>query len=580
MVFIWTKKKSLPDERPLTWEDLPIPIGVRSNGEYLRYPSARERAVAAKIIELATRNAKRLGMDRRAFLQSSAGMATALVAINSMAGCNGGAAEGSSSSGSDTTGSTGMGSDTTGTDTTETGPFETTGTDEGCDADGSRELLSNDDQFVLDAQTHHIELGGWQDTNKPYRLFYDELLAMSQPGCNGGGADCFVGGQYRNMIYEQSDTTVAVLSGLPAIMCEDANPGEYCGHPIDDEGMAASRDAFNELAASQRMINHAMVVPNFNLDLALAGMEQAVASFGVSAWKMYTPWGQLTAEQIDMLDGLTDLELIAMAATGQLKGEGWELDDPNVGIPVIEKGLELGVDIFCCHKGLPLPTFDPAHTSARDLAVVATMYPEAKFIAYHSSLNAGAMNFLDNVPEGPYDGPDADPAYADKGVNDLIKAMLDNDLAPGSNVYAELGGVWSSVMADAEEAQHVIGKLLKYVGEDNILWGTDAIWVGTPQPLIEAFRAFSITPEFQDMYGYPELTAAIKDKILGLNAAAVYGVDPDELRCTLADDEMANMRRQYREARIYEPRRRSAPMGPRSRREFIRLFRADPHSPG
>ena len=43
-------------------------------------------------------------------------------------------------------------------------------------------------------------------------------------------------------------------------------------------------------------------------------------------------------------------------------------------------------------------------------------------------------------------------------------------------------------------------------GPDNIVWGTDCILYGSPQPQIEAFRMFTITPQFQQMYGYPALT--------------------------------------------------------------------------
>ena len=44
----------------------------------------------------------------------------------------------------------------------------------------------------------------------------------------------------------------------------------------------------------------------------------------------------------------------------------------------------------------------------------------------------------------------------------------------------------------------MLGKLLTRVGEDRVLWGTDAIWYGSPQPQIMAFRAFEISPEFQE----------------------------------------------------------------------------------
>ena len=52
----------------------------------------------------------------------------------------------------------------------------------------------------------------------------------------------------------------------------------------------------------------------------------------------------------------------------------------------------------------------------------------------------------------------------------------------------------------------MLGKLLLAVGEDNVLWGTDSIWYGSPQPAIDAFRAFQIPADLRERYGYPELT--------------------------------------------------------------------------
>jgi len=101
---------------------------------------------------------------------------------------------------------------------------------------------------------------------------------------------------------------------------------------------------------------------------------------------------------------------------------------------------------------------------------------------------------------------------------------------PGANVYGELGSTWYLVARRPEEAAHVMGTLLRCVGEDRILWGTDSIWYGSPQSLIDAFRAFTIPERMQEEFGYPPLTDRAKDKILSTNAAALYGVDLDAVR--------------------------------------------------
>src|SRR2546430_9558138 len=61
----------------------PIPTQVVSNGEYFPMPQTlQQKQVEARVAELAGEAAKRLGVSRRRFLASSAGMATAFIAVN------------------------------------------------------------------------------------------------------------------------------------------------------------------------------------------------------------------------------------------------------------------------------------------------------------------------------------------------------------------------------------------------------------------------------------------------------------------------------------------------------------------
>jgi hypothetical protein len=73
--------------------------------------------------------------------------------------------------------------------------------------------------------------------------------------------------------------------------------------------------------------------------------------------------------------------------------------------------------------------------------------------------------------------------------------------------------------------------LLVALGPDNIAWGTDSIWYGSPQPQIEAFRAFEISTELQEQFGYPALTDEIRRAVLGGNAARLHGLDPAAVQC-------------------------------------------------
>jgi len=156
-------------------------------------------------------------------------------------------------------------------------------------------------------------------------------------------------------------------------------------------------------------------------------------------------------------------------------------------------------------------------------------------------------------------------------VDALIRSLEENGIGPKGNVYAELGSVWREVMKDPEQAAHVIGKLLQHLGPDRILWGTDAIWYGSPQDQIQAFRTFQISTDFQERFAYPALTDEVRRKIFGLNAARVYGVNPDEIRRAQAFDPVARAREEYRN----DPQPEFVTHGPRTLEEFAAVQRAE-----
>jgi predicted TIM-barrel fold metal-dependent hydrolase len=166
-----------------------------------------------------------------------------------------------------------------------------------------------------------------------------------------------------------------------------------------------------------------------------------------------------------------------------------------------------------------------------DVGPAARKNPEANFVVYHSGFEAGEL-------EGPYRS-----STAHVGINRLIASMQQSGIGPNENVYAELGSTWWYVMRSPTQAAHVLGKLLKYVGEDNVLWGTDCLFYGSPQDQIQALRGFRISPEFQERYGYPELTRELKAKILGLNGARLYRVEPIAGRCEFTRQELEEIRK-------------------------------------
>ena len=96
-------------------------------------------------------------------------------------------------------------------------------------------------------------------------------------------------------------------------------------------------------------------------------------------------------------------------------------------------------------------------------------------------------------------------------------------VSPFKNCYAEIGTTWAtSIVTFPTVAAHIMGQLLKFLGPDRIVFGSDSVWYGSPQWQIDALWRFQIPEELRKKYGYPELTREAKRKILGLNSARLY----------------------------------------------------------
>jgi predicted TIM-barrel fold metal-dependent hydrolase len=116
------------------------------------------------------------------------------------------------------------------------------------------------------------------------------------------------------------------------------------------------------------------------------------------------------------------------------------------------------------------------------------------------------------------------------------------------NVYFELGSTWNGLSsARPESAMHLFGQLLNMGMENNIIWGTDSIWGGSPQSQIERFRRFQISDEVANKYGYKKLTPEIKAKVFGLNSARIYKIDVNARRNAIKADKVAREKEEYRQ---------------------------------
>jgi predicted TIM-barrel fold metal-dependent hydrolase len=377
-------------------------------------------------------------------------------------------------------------------------------------------------EFIFDVQGHFVNptgawLKGLPPGAKPLRGFTSDARCIPLQGHGEFGyLECVGPDQFVKDVFLDSDTDLMVLSFVPSTRQRE---------PLTIEEAEATARIVEKLDGTHRLLIHGRVNPNQPGDLE--GMDELASRHKIAAWKTYTQWGP---------GG----------------GPGFYLDDPP-GIAMIEKARKLGIRNIAVHKGLSFGPTSYEHSTCVDVGRVAKRYPDVNFLIYHSGYVAGEK-------EGPYDAKKTD------GIDALVTSLVANGVKPGANVYAELGSTWRFLMRDPDSAAHGLGKLLKYCGDSNVLWGTDSIWYGSPQDQIQAFRAFQIAAELRDKHGYPEITPALRAKVFALNALKVYAIPDDVLR-KHRKDRVAVEREEYRE----RPDPTFLTHGPRTRREFLNL---------
>ncbi len=359
-------------------------------------------------------------------------------------------------------------------------------------AEAETDLVAAEEAFrgsapVVDVQTHLVDPGRWATESAAALAAF---LRSVDPDRWAGPIDphAIDGAAWASLVFGTSETAIALLT---------STPGPADRNVLANPQIAAAREVVDRYAGTGRVLTHTIVHPNLG-ERELDAMPAWRAELSPAGWKCYTLWGPPTRSAPD---------------------GGWFLDDEEIGQPFLERVRALGPPVVAAHKGIsgPVPGAGPASGSPRDIGPAAAAFPDLTFVVYHAGYETDPHG-----QEGPHD-----PRSAPRGVDRLVGSLADAGVGPGGNVYAELGTTWFLMLRRPAEAAHVLGKLLVSVGPERILWGTDSVWYGSPQPLIDAFRAFTIPPSFQERWGYPPLTPDVKDLILSHNARRVYGLSDD-----------------------------------------------------
>jgi hypothetical protein len=150
------------------------------------------------------------------------------------------------------------------------------------------------------------------------------------------------------------------------------------------------------------------------------------------------------------------------------------------------------------------------------------------------------------LPDGPMQ------EFEDTGRIDWVTDLAEIPEKFGvSNVYAELGTCFANTsVTHPRLAAAMLGTLIKGLGSDKVIWGTDSVWYGSPQWQIEALRRLEIPEDLQKKYGYAPLGNAdgpVKSAIFSGNAARMYDIDVQAATGTISKDQISIVKAAYRE---------------------------------
>jgi hypothetical protein len=349
-------------------------------------------------------------------------------------------------------------------------------------------------QMVIDGHTHFLR----DDT----RLmgFVKAREAVGQFGWNkelSGKPQTIDDLKFNNYVKEifmDSDTKVALLSNSPSDV-----PADWF---IPQDQVFKTREMVNKQAGTRRMLAHFTITPG--QPGWLDKVDAAIEHYKPDSWKGYT------------VGDNTHKELAAYP---------WRADDEKLMYPFYERIAKTDIRNVCIHEGLFAPAVEEKFPRLRpyadvsDIGRAAKDWPQLNFLVYHAGYRWVGGNPADGMAE-------FDQTGRSSWTSDLAEIPEKYGV---TNVFGDVGQLfaWTAVSEPLLSAA-LMGMLIKGLGVDRVVWGTDAVWTGAPQWQIEGLRRLEIPEDMQKKYGFAPLgpaDGAVKAAVFSGNTARLYGLE-------------------------------------------------------
>jgi predicted TIM-barrel fold metal-dependent hydrolase len=369
------------------------------------------------------------------------------------------------------------------------------------------------DQFIMDVHTHFLR----EDT----RLmgFVEMRKAAGRAGWNPAlnpqeqSIESLMYANWFKEVFLDSDTKVALISGAPS-----DEPQDWF---LTNRMKFDARKRINDAAGTRRAMSHAIFTPG--QPGWMEQVDQAIEELKPDSFKGYT---------------------IGDNTNKQSAQWPWRLDDERLMYPFYERLLKAGHDIVCIHKGLFPPAIEARfprllpYANVDDVGKAAKDWPQIRFVIYHSAYRfAGGGTAEQGLEQFNRTG-------RVEWVSDLAEIPAKYGV---SNVYGDLGQIFAqTTVVQPRLAAALMGILVKGLGADHVVWGTDAVWTGSPQWQIEALRRLEIPEDMQRQYGFPPLGAAdgpVKTAIFSGNSVKMYRYEAR--RAELEGDAVSRAKARY-----------------------------------